>query len=338
MDTNNTPKKVMLSGIQPSGDLHLGNYLGAVKNWAELPEQFDCFYFMADLHTLTVRQDPKELRRRSTAQLAQYIACGLDPEKNTLFLQSHVHEHAELGWILNCYTMFGELSRMTQFKDKSAKNADNINGGLFTYPALMAADILLYQADYVPVGEDQKQHCELTRDVAIRFNNLYGETFKVPEPYIPKVGARIMSLSNPTSKMSKSDPAGCVFLMDKPEELARKFKRAVTDSDTERCVRFDPENKPGVANLMQIYSSVTGKSFDEIEAEFDGQGYGAFKPRVGEAVIETLRPIREEAERMIADKAYLQEVYTNGAQKASYVARKTLRKVYKKIGLVEKPF
>ena len=338
MDTNNTPKKVMLSGIQPSGDLHLGNYLGAVKNWAELPEQFDCFYFMADLHTLTVRQDPKELRRRSTAQLAQYIACGLDPEKNTLFLQSHVHEHAELGWILNCYTMFGELSRMTQFKDKSAKNADNINGGLFTYPALMAADILLYQADFVPVGEDQKQHCELTRDVAIRFNNLYGETFKVPEPYIPKVGARIMSLSNPTSKMSKSDPAGCVFLMDKPEELARKFKRAVTDSDTERCVRFDPENKPGVANLMQIYSSVTGKSFDEIEAEFDGQGYGAFKPRVGEAVIETLRPIREEAERMIADKAYLQEVYTNGAQKASYVARKTLRKVYKKIGLVEKPF
>ena len=338
MDINNTPKKVMLSGIQPSGDLHLGNYLGAVKNWAELPEQFDCFYFMADLHTLTVRQDPKELRRRSTAQLAQYIACGLDPEKNTLFLQSHVHEHAELGWILNCYTMFGELSRMTQFKDKSAKNADNINGGLFTYPALMAADILLYQADYVPVGEDQKQHCELTRDVAIRFNNLYGETFKVPEPYIPKVGARIMSLSNPASKMSKSDPAGCVFLMDKPEELARKFKRAVTDSDSERCVRFDPENKPGVANLMNIYSSVTGKSFDEIEAEFDGQGYGAFKPRVGEAVIETLRPIREEAERILADKAYLQEVYTAGAQKATYVARKTLRKVYKKIGLVEKPF
>ncbi len=335
MDNENVKKKVMLSGIQPSGDLHLGNYLGAVKNWAELPEQFDCFYFMADLHTLTVRQDPKELRRRSTAQLAQYIACGLDPEKNTLFLQSHVHEHAELGWILNCY---GELSRMTQFKDKSAKHTDNINGGLFTYPALMAADILLYQADFVPVGEDQKQHCELTRDIAIRFNNLYGETFKVPEPYIPKVGARIMSLSNPASKMSKSDPQGCVFLMDKPEELARKFKRAVTDSDTERCVRFDPENKPGVANLMQIYSSVTGRSFDEIEAEFDGKGYGVFKPAVGEAVIETLRPIREEAERMIADKAYLQQVYTDGAQKASFVARKTLRKVYKKIGLVEKPF
>ena len=338
MDNNNATKKVMLSGIQPSGDLHLGNYLGAVKNWVELPDQFDCFYFMADLHTLTVRQDPKELRRRSTAQLAQYIACGLDPERNTLFLQSHVHEHAELGWILNCYTMFGELSRMTQFKDKSAKNADNINGGLFTYPALMAADILLYQADFVPVGEDQKQHCELTRDVAIRFNNLYGETFKVPEPYIPKVGARIMSLSNPGSKMSKSDPQGCVFLMDRPEELARKFKRAVTDSDTERCVRYDPAEKPGVSNLMQIYSSVTGKSFEEIEREFDGRGYGAFKPAVGEAVIETLRPIREEAERMIADKAYLQEVYTAGAQKASCVARKTLRKVYKKIGLVEKPF
>jgi tryptophanyl-tRNA synthetase len=293
---------------------------------------------MADLHTLTVRQDPKELRRRSTAQLAQYIACGLDPEKNTLFLQSHVHEHAELGWILNCYTMFGELSRMTQFKDKSAKNADNINGGLFTYPSLMAADILLYQADFVPVGEDQKQHCELTRDVAIRFNNLYGETFKVPEPYIPKVGARIMSLSNPSSKMSKSDPAGCVFLMDKPEELARKFKRAVTDSDTERCVRFDPENKPGVANLMQIYSSVTGKSFPEIEAEFDGQGYGAFKPRVGEAVIETLRPIREEASRIIADKAYLRDIYTEGAHRAQRIASRTLRKVYKKVGLVEKPF
>ena len=338
MESDTAARKVLLSGIQPTGDLHLGNYLGAVKNWAELSEQFDCYYFMADLHTLTVRQDPKEFRRRATAQLAQYIACGLDPQKNTLFLQSHVHEHAELGWILNCYTMFGELSRMTQFKDKSAKNADNINGGLFTYPALMAADILLYQADFVPVGEDQKQHCELTRDVAIRFNNLYGETFKVPEPYIPKVGARIMSLSNPTSKMSKSDPNGCVFLMDRPEDIARKFKRAITDSDTERCVRFDPAAKPGVSNLMNIYAAVTGKSFDEIERAFEGQGYGVFKPAVGEAVIETLRPIREEAERMIADKAYLKDVYTDGAQRASAVARRTLRKVYKKLGLVEKPF
>ena len=331
-------KKTMLSGIQPSGDLHLGNYLGAVKNWSALADEFNCFYFMADLHSITVRQNPAELRRRSVAQLAQYIACGLDPEKNTLFIQSHVHEHAELGWILNCYTMFGELSRMTQFKDKSAKNAENINGGLFTYPALMAADILLYQADYVPVGEDQKQHCELTRDIAIRFNNLYGETFKVPEPYIPKVGARIMSLGNPTSKMSKSDPQGCVFLMDSPEEIARKFKRAVTDSDTERCIRYAPQEKPGVANLMSIYSSVTGKTFEEIEREFDGKGYGIFKPAVGEAVIETLRPIREEAQRMISDKAYLQEVYTEGAKKASAIARRTLRKVYKRVGFVEKPF
>ena len=338
MDNNTAPKKVMLSGIQPSGDLHLGNYLGAVKNWAALADEFDCYYFMADLHTLTVRQNPKELRRRSTEQLAQYIACGLDPEKNTLFIQSHVHEHAELGWILNCYTMFGELSRMTQFKDKSAKNAENVNGGLFTYPSLMAADILLYQADFVPVGEDQKQHCELTRDIATRFNNIYGETFKVPEPYIPKVGARIMSLGAPTNKMSKSDPQGCVFLLDKPEDIARKFKRAVTDSDTEYCVRYSPAEKPGVANLMSIYSSVTGKSFEEIEREFDGKGYGVFKPAVGEAVIENLRPIREEAERMIADKAYLASVYTEGAKKAQYIARKTLRKVYKKVGLVEKPF
>ena len=338
MDNDTSVKKTLLSGIQPSGDLHLGNYLGAVRNWAALPDEFNCFYFMADLHTLTVRQNPAELRRRSTTQLAQYIACGLDPEKNVLFLQSHVHEHAELGWILNCYTMFGELSRMTQFKDKCAKNADNINGGLFTYPSLMAADILLYQADYVPVGEDQKQHCELTRDIANRFNNLYGETFKVPEPYIPRVGARIMSLGNPTSKMSKSDPAGCVFLMDSPEEISRKFKRAITDSDTERCVRYDPENKPGVANLMNIYASVTGKSFDEIESEFAGKGYGVFKPAVGDAVIETLRPIREEAERILADKAYLKQVYTDGAMKASSVARKTLRKVYKRVGLVEKPF
>ena len=331
-------KKIMLSGIQPSGDLHLGNYLGAVKNWGARAEEFDCYYFMADLHTLTVRQDPKLLRRRSLEQRAQYIACGIDPEKNVLFLQSHVHEHAELGWILNCYTMFGELSRMTQFKDKCAKNADNINGGLFTYPSLMAADILLYQADYVPVGEDQRQHCELTRDIAVRFNNIYGETFKIPEAYVPKAGARVMGLGNPTAKMSKSDPNGCVFLMEKPEDIARKFKRAVTDSDTESCVRFDMAGKPGVSNLMSIYSAVTGKSFDEIEKEFDGCGYGVFKPAVGDAVIETLRPIREEATRLLNDKAYLCSVYTEGAQKAGVIARKTLRKVYKKIGLVEKPF
>ena len=335
---NEIRKKIMLSGIQPSGDLHLGNYLGAVKNWGARADEFDCYYFMADLHTLTVRQNPAELRRRTLEQLAQYIACGIDPEKNTLFVQSHVHEHAELGWILNCYTMFGELSRMTQFKDKSAKNADNINGGLFTYPALMAADILLYQADYVPVGEDQRQHCELTRDIAVRFNNIYGEVFKIPEAYVPKAGARVMGLANPGSKMSKSDPTGCVFLMEKPEDIARKFKRAVTDSDTEHCVRFGMTERPGVSNLMNIYSAVTGKSFEEIEREFSGCGYGVFKPAVGDAVIETLRPIREEAQRLLADKAYLQQVYTDGAQRASAIARKTLRKVYKKVGLVEKPF
>ena len=227
---------------------------------------------------------------------------------------------------------------MTQFKDKSAKNADNINGGLFTYPSLMAADILLYQADYVPVGEDQRQHCELTRDIAVRFNNIYGDVFKVPEAYIPKAGARVMGLGNPMSKMSKSDPNGCVFLMEKPEDIARKFKRAVTDSDTENCVRFDPEQKPGVSNLMNIYSAVTGRTLEEIEREFAGAGYGVFKPAVGEAVIEMLRPIREEAGRLLADKAYLQQVYTEGAQKASFIARRTLRKVYKKVGLVEKPF
>ncbi len=330
------PKKRMLSGIQPSGDLHLGNYLGAIKNWSSRSEQYECFYFMADMHTITVRQTPADLRRRTLEQLAQYIACGLDPEKNTLFVQSHVHQHAELGWVLNCYTMFGELSRMTQFKDKSAKNAENINGGLFTYPALMAADILLYQPDLVPVGHDQKQHCELTRDVAQRFNSVYGDVFKIPEPFIPEKGARVMSLNAPDSKMSKSMPEGCVFLMERPEDIQRKFKRAITDSHTENCVHFDPENKPGVANLMSIYAAVTGKTFEEIESEFAGQGYGAFKPKVGEAVIETLRPIREESTRLLKDKAYLESVYRNGAERAAYVAEKTLRKVYKKIGFLAK--
>ena len=334
---NEIKKQVMVSGIQPSGDLHLGNYLGAVKNWAELADQFDCYYFMADLHTLTVRQDPAALRRRTLNQLAQYIACGLDPEKNTLFIQSHVPQHSELGWILQCYTMFGELSRMTQFKDKSAKNSENINGGLFTYPSLMAADILLYQADLVPVGEDQKQHVELTRDLAQRFNSIYGETFKVPEPYIRKVGARVMSLGTPTNKMSKSDPNGCVFFMDTPDVIAKKFKRAVTDCDTENCVRFAPDEKPGVANLMSIYSSVTGKTFDEIEREFAGMGYGAFKPAVGDAVIDMLRPLQDETNRILKDKAYLESVYKEGAAKASYIANKTMRKVKKKVGLVAQP-
>ena len=332
----NAPRKRMLSGIQPSGDLHLGNYLGAIKNWGARSDRYECFYFMADMHTITVRQNPADLRRRTLEQLAQYIACGLDPEKNTLFIQSHVHQHAELGWVLNCYTMFGELSRMTQFKDKASKHAENVNGGLFTYPALMAADILLYQPDLVPVGHDQKQHCELTRDVAQRFNGIYGDVFKVPEPYIPETGARIMSLNAPESKMSKSMPEGCVFLMESPEDIQRKFKRAITDSDSENCVRFDPENKPGVANLMSIYAAVTGKSFEEIENEFAGCGYGKFKPVVGEAVVEHLRPIREEATRLMKDKAYLESVYRDGAQKASYVAEKTLRKVYKKVGFVAK--
>ena len=327
-------KKVLLSGIQPSGELHLGNYLGAIKNWKELSDQFDCYWFMADLHTITVRQDPAQLRRRTLTQIATYIACGLDPEKNTIFVQSHVPAHAELGWVLDCYTMFGELSRMTQFKDKSAKHADNINAGLFTYPCLMAADILLYQPDYVPVGEDQKQHVEICRDIATRFNHIYGEVFKVPEPYIPKQGARVMSLNQPDTKMSKSIPEGCVFLLEKPEDILRKFKRAITDSDTERCVRFDRENKPGVANLMNIYSAVTGRSFEAIEAEFEGKGYGAFKPVVGEAVVEMLRPIREETERLLADKAYLEGVYRAGAERAARVAERTLRKVYKKVGFL----
>ncbi len=327
-------KKTLLSGIQPSGELHLGNYLGAIKNWAQLSDQFDCYWFMADLHTITVRQVPADLRRRTLTQIATYIACGLDPERNTIFVQSHVPAHAQLAWVLQCYTMFGELSRMTQFKDKSAKHADNINAGLFTYPSLMAADILLYQPDFVPVGADQKQHVEICRDIANRFNGVYGEVFKVPEPYIPKTGARVMSLNQPDTKMSKSLPEGCVFLLEKPEDILRKFKRAVTDSDRDNPVRYDPENKPGVANLMQIYAAVTGKSLPDIEREFAGQGYGAFKPAVGEAVVETLRPIREETERLLADKAYLESVYRAGAERASRVAGRTLSKVYKKVGFL----
>ena len=328
-------KKRMLSGIQPSGELTLGSYLGAIRNWAERSDQFECYYFMADLHTITVRQAPAELRRRTLSQLAAYIACGLDPEKNTLFIQSHVPQHAQLGWVLDCYTMFGELSRMTQFKAKSAQHAENINAGLFTYPCLMAADILLYQADLVPVGEDQKQHCELTRDIAIRFNNLYGDVFTVPEPYIPKVGARVMSLTSPENKMSKSDtdPNGCVYLLDDPNVMMKKFKRAVTDSEMD--IRFDPVNKPGISNLMQIYSCAVGKDYDAIEQEFAGQGYGAFKKAVGEATVEMCRPIREETQRLLKDKAYLESVYRTGAERAGYIANRTLRKVYKKLGFVQ---
>ena len=330
-------RKRILSGIQPTGTPTLGNYIGAVRNWALLQSDYDCLYMVADLHALTVRQTPANLRRQTREMAALLLAVGIDPEQHVLFVQSHVPAHCELSWVLACNTQFGELSRMTQFKDKSAKHADNINGGLFTYPALMAADILLYQADFVPVGDDQKQHVELCRDVAIRFNNIYGDVFTIPQAYIPRVGARIMSLTDPTSKMSKSDkdPNGCVHLLETPEEIMRKFKRAVTDSDTsENCVRYDPAEKPGVANLMQIYSCATGESFDEIEKEFLGHGYGAFKTAVGEAVVEQLRPIREETKRILADKAYLESVYRMGAEKAAATANKTLRKVYKKLGFI----
>ena len=329
-------KKIIFSGVQPSGNLTLGNYLGAIKNWVDIQKDYNCIYSMMDLHTITVRQTPADIRRRTLEVLALYIACGINPEETILFIQSHNPAHAELGWVLNCYTYMGELQRMTQFKDKSAKHADNINAGLFTYPVLMAGDILLYQSDLVPVGADQKQKIEIEGDIAIRFNNAYGETFKVPEGFIPKFGARVMSLQDPSMKMSKSDPNpnGFVAIMDDPSVIMKKFKRAVTDSDT--FIAFDPENKPGVSNLMTIYSAVTGKSFAEIESEFAGQGYGAFKPAVGEAVVETLRPIREEASRIMKDKAYLEKVYKQGAEKASYVAEKTLRKVYKKVGFVAK--
>ena len=325
-------KKRIFSGIQPSGDLTLGSYMGAIKNWVELQDEYDCLYCIVDMHAITVRQVPADLRRRSLEQLAQYIACGLDPKKNIMFIQSHVPQHAELSWVLGCYTQFGELSRMTQFKDKSQKHADNITAGLFTYPVLMAADILLYQTDLVPVGQDQKQHVELCRDIANRFNGVYSETFTLPEPFIPKMGARIMSLGNPDSKMSKSDPDGCVYMMDKPEDIMRKFKRAVTDCET--AVRYDKENKPGVSNLLTIYCAATGKTMEEAEAEFAGQGYGVFKPAVGEATRDLVCPVREEAQRLMGDKAYLESVYKEGAERARYLAEKTLRKVYKKVGFV----
>ena len=326
------PKKRIFSGIQPSGDLTLGSYMGAIKNWVALQNEYECLYCIVDMHAITVRQVPAELRKRSLEQLAQYIACGLDPEKNIMFVQSHVPQHAELAWILGCYTQFGELSRMTQFKDKSQKHANNITSGLFTYPVLMAADILLYQTDLVPVGQDQKQHVELCRDIANRFNGVFSDTFTIPDPFIPKMGSRIMSLGAPENKMSKSDPDGCVYLMDKPEDVMRKFKRAVTDS--EMAVRFDSETKPGVSNLLSIYCAATGKTIGEAEEAFQNQGYGVFKPAVGEAVVELMRPIREETEKLLSDKAYLETLYKDGAQKAQYIANKTLRKVYKKVGFV----
>lgn len=332
----NVQKKRILSGIQPSGRLTLGNYIGALRNWVKLQDEdeYECFYMIADLHSITVRQDPKQLRKNSLDILALYMACGIDVEKNPIFFQSHVPEHSQLGWVLDCYTYMGELSRMTQFKDKSKRHADNINAGLFTYPSLMAADILLYQADLVPTGQDQKQHIELTRDIAIRFNNTYSETFKVPEPYIPNVGANIMSLQDPTHKMSKSDPNenAYISLLDDIDKSVKKIKRAVTDSGSE--VRRG-EGKAGIENLMSIYSATTGKTMDEIEAEFDGRGYGDFKAAVAEAVAETLRPIHQKYNELIADKEYLKSVYRSGAERASYVARKTVSKVYRKVGFIE---
>lgn len=324
-------KQIIFSGIQPSGLITLGNYLGALKNWSELQDQYDCFFSVVDMHAITVRQTPAELRRRSRETMALLIACGIDPEKNVMFLQSQVPAHAELTWVLSCYTMFGELSRMTQFKDKSARYSENVNAGLFTYPVLMAADILLYQADLVPVGEDQKQHLELMRDVAQRFNGVYGDVFTVPEPYIPKVGARIMSLQEPDKKMSKSDsnPNGYIAVLDSPDDIMRKFKRAVTDSGSE--VRRGPD-KAGVNNLISIYGAVTGRTAEQTESEFAGRGYGDFKLAVAEAVVEHLRPIREKYEALMADRAYLDKVFETGAARAVQASRRTLEKVYRKVG------
>ncbi len=326
-------QKICFSGVQPSGNLTIGNYLGAIRNFSLYSEQYKTFYCVVDEHAITVRQVPAELRRRTYETLALYMACGLDPDKNTLYVQSHVHEHAELSWILNCYTMYGELSRMTQFKDKSAKHADNINAGLFTYPVLMAADILLYQTDVVPVGIDQKQHVELTRDIANRFNSIFPDTFTIPEPVISKSGMKIMSLAEPTKKMSKSDENvnAVVYILDDKDTIIRKFRRAVTDSDT--CVRF-AEGKDGINNLMTIYSCFTGKSMDEIEREFEGKGYGDFKLAVGEVCADALAPVQARYAELLADKAGLEAQMKKGAEEASYYARRTMSKVKKKIGFV----
>lgn len=328
-------KKVLFSGMQATGNLTLGNYLGALKNWVSLCDEYECFYSVVDLHSITVRQDPSELRQRARKLLTLYIAAGLDPKKNCLYYQSHVSGHAELAWILNCFTYMGELNRMTQFKDKSAKHADNINAGLFTYPVLMAADILLYQADVVPVGKDQLQHLEITRDIAQRFNAIYGDVFTIPEPYLGKTGAKIMSLQDPDKKMSKSDENvnASVYLMDDPDTIMRKFKRAVTDS--EGCVRYC-EEQPGIRNLIDIYGACTGKTSAEIEREFEGRGYGDFKMAVGESVVAILKPLQERFAELEKDKGYLDGIIKENAEKAEYYALKTLRKVQKKVGFPER--
>ena len=328
-------KKVLFSGMQATGNLTLGNYLGALKNWVTLSDEYECFYSVVDMHSITVRQNPAELRKRARNLLTLYIAAGLDPEKNCIYYQSHVSGHAELAWILNCFTYMGELNRMTQFKDKSAKHADNINAGLFTYPVLMAADILLYQADVVPVGIDQMQHLELTRNIAERFNNIYGDVFTVPEAYIGKVGAKIMSLQEPSKKMSKSDenPNGSIYLMDDPDTIMRKCKRAVTDS--EGCIRYCDE-QPGIKNLIDIYSACTGKVPAKVVKEFEGKGYGELKPAVGEAVISVLKPLQDEFARLSKDKAYIDSIIKENAEKANYYATKTLRKVQRKVGFPDR--
>lgn len=327
-------KKIIFSGIQPTGTFTLGNYIGAVSRWGALQDEYDCIYSIVDMHAITVRQDPVKLRQQTLQSYALLLACGIDPERSIVFIQSHVRSHAELNWILACSTQFGELTRMTQFKDKSAKHPDDVNAGLFTYPVLMAADILAYKADLVPVGIDQKQHVELARNIAQRFNGKYGDFFTVPEPFISETGAKVMSLQEPTKKMSKSDenPNACIYILDEPDVIIRKFKRAVTDSDAE--VRF-AEGKDGINNLMTIYSSVTGKSFGDIEKEFSGKGYGDFKLAVGEAVSDHLKPVREEYARLLADKEYLKECYTKGAEKALRMSRKTVLKAYRKVGFVD---
>ena len=328
-------KKLIFSGIQPTGTFTLGNYIGAVRNWGPLQDEYNCIYCVVDMHAITVRQDPVKLRQNTLNSYALLMACGIDVEKSILFIQSHVKTHAELNWVLCCNTQFGELSRMTQFKDKSQKHPDDINAGLFTYPSLMAADILAYNADLVPVGVDQKQHLELARNIAQRFNQRYGDFFTVPEPYIAEIGAKVMSLQEPTKKMSKSDenPNACILILDDKDTIIRKCKRAVTDSEAEVVYR---EGKDGINNLMTIYSSVTGKDFTAIEAEFAGKGYGDFKLAVGEAVADHLEPVRSEFARLIQDKTYLKECYTTGAEKALRYSQRTLSKVYRKIGFVDK--
>ena len=329
-------KKRIFSGVQPSGNITLGNYLGAIKNWVDLQNDYECIYAMMDLHTITVRQTPAELRKRTMELLALYIACGIDPEKNTLFIQSQNPHHAELGWILNCYTYMGELQRMTQFKDKSSKHADNINAGLFTYPVLMAADILLYQTDLVPVGKDQMQHIEICRDVAQRFNGIYGDVFKIPEGFMPKAGAKVMSLAEPTKKMSKSDenPKAYISMMDDFNVIAKKIKSAVTDSEGVIEYRENDETKMGINNLLTIMSAATGKSIDDLVNEYSSQGYGTFKSDVAEAVVEMIRPIRGEYDKIIQDKEYLKKICDEGAEKAYYISRKTMSKVKKKVGFI----